>query len=154
MDEAVSNQQDERDWSVRLFVYQFLIENERPPTADETAAALGIPVEQASQAYKTLHRRHALFLEPGALDVRMAHPFSAQPTPFRVYTGGRAYYANCAWDMLGISAALHADARIEAVYADTSEVARLSVADGHVHGNGVVYFTLPFRQWYDNLIFT
>jgi hypothetical protein len=56
--------------------------------------------------------------------------------------------------MLGIPAALHANARIEALYADTGAAARVSVADDHVIGDGAVYFTLPFRQWYDNLIFT
>jgi hypothetical protein len=154
MDEAASNQLGELDWSVRLFIYQFLVEHERPPTLDETATALGIPIERAREAYESLHRRHALFLEPGTLDVRMAHPFSARPTPFRVHAGGHAYYANCAWDMLGIPAALHADARIEAVYADTGVPAQFSVVDGHVHGIGVVSFALPFRQWYDDLIFT
>jgi hypothetical protein len=154
MDEAASNQHDELDWSVRLFVYQFLVEHERPPTIDETSAALGITAEQAREAYERLHHRHALFLEPGTLDVRMAHPFSAHPTPFSVYTGTHAYYANCAWDMLGIPVALHADPRIEAVYTDTGALAQFGVTDGLVHGNGVVSFALPFRQWYDDLIFT
>jgi alkylmercury lyase-like protein len=154
MDEAVSDQQDERDWSVRLFVYQFLVEHERPPTSEETALALGVSDEQARAAYRSLHRRHALFLEPGTLDVRMAHPFSARPTPFRVHVGAHAYYANCAWDMLGIPAALHADARIDAVYPDTGEAASVSVVIDDVHGDGAVYFSLPFRQWYDDLIFT
>jgi hypothetical protein len=154
MDEAASNQHDEPDWSVRLFVYQFLVEHERPPAIDETSAALGITVERAREAYASLHHRHALFLEPGTLDVRMAHPFSARSTPFRVHIGTHAYYANCAWDMLGIPAALHADARIEAVYADTGESAQFGVTDGHIHGRGVVSFALPFCQWYDDLIFT
>jgi hypothetical protein len=154
MDEAASNQHDELDWSVRLFVYQFLVEHERPPTIDETSAALGITAEQAREAYERLHRRHALFLEPGTLNVRMAHPFSAHPTPFHVHVGTHAYYANCAWDMLGIPAALNADARIEAVYADTGASAQFGVVDGHVRGSGVVSFALPFRQWYDDLIFT
>ena len=154
MDEAVSDQQDERDWSVRLFVYQFFIEHDRPPSVDEAASALGIAVERAREAYASLHRRHALFLQPGTLDVRMAHPFSARPTPFRVHIGAHAYYANCAWDMLGIPAALHADARIDAVYSDTGETASVSVVNGAVHGAGAVYFSLPFRQWYDDLIFT
>jgi Alkylmercury lyase len=154
MDEAAQDQQDELDWSVRLFVYQFLVERERPPTADETATAMGIIVEQAREAYERLHRRHVLFLQPGTLDVRMAHPFSAHSTPFRVHIGTHAYYANCAWDMLGIPAALHAHARIEAVYADTGESAQFGVTDGHVHGSGVVSFALSFRRWYDDLIFT
>jgi hypothetical protein len=157
MDEATHDQQDRHDdldWSARLFVYRFLVERERAPTPDETATALGISVERARGAYKRLHRRHALFLEPGTLDVRMAHPFAAHPTRFRVHAGGHVYYANCAWDMLGIPAALHADAHIEAVYSDSSEHAQFTVVDGHVHGNGVVSFALPFRLWYDDLIYT
>jgi hypothetical protein len=157
VDEAAHDQHDrhdELDWSARLFVYQFLVEHERAPTPDETATALGITVERSREAYASLHRRHTLFLEPGTLGVCMAHPFSACPTPFRVHAGGHAYYANCAWDMLGIAATLHADARIEAVYTDTGEAASISVVNGDVHGAGAVYFTLPFRQWYDDLIFT
>jgi len=154
MDEAALDLQDKLDWSARLFVYRFLVENERPPTPEETALALGIGAEQAREAYVRLHRRHALFLEPGTSTIRMAHPFSVRPTPFRVHAGGRAYWANCAWDMLGVPAALHADAQIEGVYADTGEAAQLSVAGGQVQGSGVVYFALPYRQWYDDLIYT
>jgi hypothetical protein len=157
MDEAAHDQQkqhDELDWSVRFFVYQFFVEHERPPTPEETATALGITLEQAREVYVSLHRRHALFLEPETLDVHMAHPFSARPTPFRVHAGGHAYSANCAWDMLGIPAALHADAHIEAVYSDSGALALCSVVDGHVHGGGAVSFAVPFRQWYDDLIFT
>ena len=84
----------------------------------------------------------------------LAHPFSALPTPFQVHVETHAYYANCAWDMLGIPAALHADAQIEATYSDTNEVARLSVVDDRIDGDGAVYFSLPFRQWYDDLIDT
>jgi hypothetical protein len=93
MDEAVSDQQDERIWSVRLLVYQFLVEHERPPISDETALALGVSVEQAREAYRNLHRRHTLFLEPGTLDVRMAHPFFAPATAFEVHIGPHTYYA-------------------------------------------------------------
>jgi hypothetical protein len=155
MDEAAFDQQEDHDWPVRLLVYQFFVENARPPTTGEAATALGIAFEQAREAYERLHRRHALLLEPGTLDVRMANPFSARPTSFRVYVGARAYYANCAWDMLGIPAALHADARIEALYTDTGEAAYLSVSNGQLRGDdALVSFPLPFRHWYDNLIFT
>ena len=115
------DQIDDLDWSVRTAVYSFITEQTRPPTVDEAAALLGVTHERAALAFQRLNQRHALFLEPGTLDVRMAHPFSARPTPFRVHVGTHAYYANCAWDMLGIPAALHADAQIEAIYTDTGE---------------------------------
>jgi hypothetical protein len=144
------------DWAVRAFVYRSLTEQERLPTSGETAAALGLPEERAALAFQRLDRHHALFLEPGTLTIRMAHPFSALPTAFRVWANGRAYWANCAWDMLGIPAALHADAEIEAHCADERDTpVALRVAGGRVFGHGeVVHFALPFRRWYEDLVVT
>jgi hypothetical protein len=84
----------------------------------------------------------------------MANPFSAVPTAFRVQANGRAYWANCAWDALGIPAALDADARIEA-RCPAGEPIGIAVTDGQVRGEGAVaHFAVPFRQWYDDLIAT
>ena len=52
-------------------------------------------------------------------------------------------------------AALHADARIEAIYTDTGEAAYLTVSNGQLRrDDALVSFALPFRHWYDDLIFT
>jgi len=150
------DQIDDLDWSVRTAVYSFSTERMRPPTIDEAATLLGVPHERAALAFQRLNQRHALFLEPGTLTIRMAHPFSGIPTPFTVQVNGRAYFANCAWDILGIPAALHADAEIEAHYADAANTAvTLTVRDGEVHGHDeVVHFPLPFQRWYDDLLRT
>jgi hypothetical protein len=154
------DQIDDLDWSVRTAVYSFITEQTRPPTVEEAAALLGVPRERASLAFQRLNQRHALFLEPGTLNIQMAHPFSGIPTPFLVRANGRAYFANCAWDMLGIPAALHADAEIETHYADAANTpVTLSVRGGHVYGHdggteGVIHFPLPFQRWYDDLVRT
>ncbi len=44
----------------------------------------------------------------------MAWPFSGVETLFQVSVSDKTYFANCAWDSLGIPAALHTDAEIEA----------------------------------------
>lgn len=143
------------DWTVRSFVYAFLVDRARPPTVAETAAGLGIVEDRARAAYRALDRRHALFLEPGGEAIRMAYPFSGVPTPFRVRANGRAYWANCAWDAFGIPAALHADAAIEAPAAEDDAPLRLAVEGGRVLGQGeVVHFPRPFRTWYDDPIET
>ena len=150
------DQIDDLDWSVRTEVYSFITEQMRPPTVDEAAALLGVPHERVALAFRRLNQRHARFLEPGSLTIRMAHPFSGIPTPFKVRANGRAYFAHCAWDMLGIPAALHADAEIEAHYADAANTpVTLSVRDGEVHGHDeVIHFPLPFQRWYDDLVRT
>ncbi len=146
---------EDLDWTVRAFVYATIVERGRPPAVDEMAAGLGIGVAEARAAYRRLDRRHALFLDPGTDAIRMAHPFSGVPTPFRVHANGRAYWANCAWDALGIPAALHADATIDAVLAEDGAPVRLAVEGGQVRGRGeVVHVLRPFRAWYDDLIET
>lgn len=150
-----SNAADERMWSVRAFIYTHLVEHDRPPSSREAAAALSIEPEQAADAYQRLHERHAILLEPDSSAIRMANPFSGVPTGFHVEANGHTYWANCAWDALGIPAALRVDARIEAICADSQTPTLIVVAGDTVHGHReVVHFPLPLRQWYDDLIRT
>ncbi len=96
-----------------------------------------------------------LFLEPNGDEIRMANPFSAIPTGFRVRSGQKEWWANCAWDSVGIAAALGIDVQITASYPDVQQSVELQVEDGIIDGKGhQVYFPLPCRQWYDDLIFT
>jgi len=142
-------------WDVRAFVYARFAEAARPPTVAETAAHFGLSAVRAVAVYRELHARHALYVDLDTTTIRMANPFSAVPTPFRVHAGGRDYWANCAWDALGIPAALHQDATIAATWADSGEPATITVVDGRVtERDAVVHFPLPFRRWYDDQVFT
>ena len=150
----MDNNTDLFDWTVRYAVYTSILERSVPPSVDEVAEALSVNADDVRAAYERLNDRHALFLTPGSHEVRMAHPFSGVPTAFRVEAGDRAYWANCAWDALGIPAALHADARVEAPLGNSGPI-RFAIEAGSVQGwNGVVHFPLPFRRWYHDLIET
>jgi DNA-binding transcriptional MocR family regulator len=150
----VENDAELFDWTVRNAVYAAILERSVPPSVDETAAALSVSSNDVRSAYERLNDRHALFLTPGSHDVRMAHPFSGVPTAFRVEAGDHTYWANCAWDTLGIPAALHADVHIQAPIGDGESI-RFAIEAGRVQGwQGVVHFPLPFRRWYDDLIET
>jgi hypothetical protein len=142
-------------WKVRQYVYEFFVENERPPQAAEGATPFQVPAEQIQTAYRRLHENHALTLDPGTFQIRMANPLSAVPTRFRVYANERSYWANCAWDAFGVPAMLGCDARIEATCADCDERVEITVADDRVVGDDeIVHFLLPFRLWYEDLIHT
>jgi len=142
-------------WQIRHFVYNHFADTTLPPSVDETAAHFNIPTAEASEYYKELHNRHAFFLEPDTLTVRMANPFSGIPTDFKVHANGKTYYANCAWDMLGIPTVLHTDATIEAVCTESNESVKLEIKDGKVTNSDLlVHFPLPFARWYDDLVFT
>ena len=145
-------------WQVRAFIYKHFADTTLPPSIEETAQHFNISIKEAGTLYWELHNRHALFLEPETLTIRMANPFSGIPTDFRVHTNGKTYFANCAWDMLGIPAALssRSDALIEAVCAESNESVQLEIRDGEVISSELlkIHFPLAFVRWYDDLVFT
>ena len=148
---------DAFDQLVRNFIYRHFVDQGRPPSVEETALTLGADIDQTRAAFEQLHRMHAIFLEPTTQEpqIRMANPFSAFPTRFRVRTLRQSYWANCAWDMLGIPAALEADATIEAPCADCGEICFIQVSNDQVSSSGeIAHFAVPFRHWYDDLTFT
>jgi hypothetical protein len=147
-------------WDVRAFVYRYFADTTHAPGVEDTAMHFNISNEEAGQIYKELSDRHAFFLEPGTLNIRMANPFSAIPTDFKVYAMGKTYFANCAWDMLGIPAALHCDAVIDAVFTESNDLVQLEIKNGILAAEDggesrlLVHFPLPFARWYDDLVFT
>jgi len=142
-------------WQIRHFVYSHFADTTHAPSVEETAAHFNISTEEASEYYKELHNRHAFFLEPETLTIRMANPFSAIPTDFKVHANGKTYYANCAWDMLGIPIVLKCDAVIGTKFTESNDPIQLEVKDGQITNHQLlIHFPLPFSRWYDDLTFT
>lgn len=142
-------------WQIRHFVYQHFADTTLPPSAADTAAHFNISTEEAGKYYRELHNRHALFLDLETLTIRMANPFSGIPTDFKVHANGKTYYANCAWDMLGIPVVLQSDAVIEAVCTESNDLVQLEIKNGQITNYDLlIHFPLPFARWYDNLTFT
>lgn len=145
------------DQAIRNYIYHCFVETGRPPTIHQTAHALNTSPSATATAYTRLHDQHAIYLQPGSLEpqVRMANPFSAVPTPFTVRTPHQTYFANCAWDMLGIPAALHTDATSQTTCPDCGEIITIEITNGRLHAtNEIAHFLIPFRHWYDNLLHT
>jgi hypothetical protein len=147
---------DELDLRIRNHVYASFRRNGTAPSASETAAALELPAVDVADVYRRLHEAHALVLQPGDTEIRMLNPFSAVETSYRVEAGGRSWFANCAWDALGIPGALHTDGRIESACPDCGEPLELEVRAGElVRGRELlVHFVVPARRWWDDIVFT
>lgn len=87
--------------------------------------------------------------------IRMANPFSAVPTAYRVLAGGRWWYANCAWDGFGICAALHSDGTIESSCPDCGEPLTVHVRDDQPDTDTLLFHCLvPAQHWWDDIVFT
>ena len=144
------------DAEVRKYVYGRLAEGAPVPSAADTAAELGIGADEAERSYRRLHDLRALVLRPGTSEIWMAHPFSAVPTDVRVEAAdGRRWWANCAWDGLGIPAATGADAHVETRCADCGVAIELDVRGGAVApAEAVTLFVVPAARWWVDIGFT
>lgn len=146
---------DERDLALRSLTYSLFVERGRAPTADEVARAATLTVSDAHAGWRRLHDAHALVLNPATIEIRMANPFSAVPTAFRVHAAGRWWYANCAWDAFGICSALHVDGRIETSCPDCGEPIAVEVRDERPDDGGLLFHCLvPAAHWWDDIVFT
>jgi hypothetical protein len=146
---------DARVLEVRNLTYGMFVELCRAPSLEEVAGATDLSRDEVGAIWRELDRTHALVLNPATTEIRMANPFSAVPTAYRVKAAGRWWYGNCAWDAVGICAALHADGRIETSCPDCGETIALEVRDQRPADTRLFFHCLvPAVQWWDDIVFT
>ena len=145
----------EFDTSVRLHIYHHLLATGTAPAIHAVAQALDTGIADVEAAYRRLAADHLIVLTPGTLDIRMAHPFSAVPTPFRVETPRGTCWGNCIWDALGIAAAVHSNARISTTCPDCEAPLHVNIAVGALEqAAGTIHFAVPAAHWWDDIVFT
>lgn len=146
---------DERDLRLRELTYQLFVDRGRAPTLDEAASAAGFTRAELEAGWRRLHEAHALVLNPATTEIRMANPFSAVPTAYRVHARERWWYANCAWDAFGVCAALHADGHIETSCPDCGERLALDVRNQRPSDPSLLFHCqVPAAHWWDDIVFT
>jgi hypothetical protein len=85
----------------------------------------------------------------------MAPPFSGVPTAHEVEIGGQRYFANCAWDALGIPAALHREALVRSGCGQSGVPLRLEVGiQGPEPSGWLFHCQVPAARWWADLVFT
>ncbi len=140
---------------VRVRIFERLAETGSAPSSAELARTLGWRRDEVREALFRLASRRAVVLDPESGEIWMAGPFSAVPTAFRVVAEGRAWWANCAWDSLGVPATLSISARVETRCGDCGEPLTFEVDAGRgPRGEGVVHLALPAARWYEDIGYT
>jgi hypothetical protein len=143
------------DRDVRLHIYGAFVASGRPPGVAETAAALGRTEDEIEGAYRRLEQGRVIVLAPGTLNVWMANPLSAVPTPFRVETAQGSFWGSCVWDALGVVAMLGREGRVSTTCPDCGEQMTFTVEDGELGAcDGVAHFAVPAARWWENIGFT
>jgi hypothetical protein len=146
---------DERDRALRSLTYGLFAELGRAPAASEVAASGALTVADVVSGWQRLHEQHAIVLNPATAELRMANPFSAVPTAYRVRADGRWWYANCAWDAFGVCAALRTDGRIETSCPDCGEALSVEVRGQRPDDESLRFHCLvPAAHWWDDILYT
>src|SRR5258706_1693551 len=140
--------------AVRRFVFRHFVDTTRAPDVATMADAVNSTSDAVIAALKRLADLHALVLAPATASIWMAHPFSAVPTAYPVATGGRTYWANCAWDAAGGVSLVGGDGECRTRCADCGEDVAMVVRDGRMHGDGVVHYAVPPRRFWENVAYT
>jgi hypothetical protein len=145
---------DAVDIELRNATYRRFVELGRAPSPAEVAEVTGMPEESVREGWWRLHDGHALVLDDAGR-IRMANPFAANPTSFRVESAGRSWYANCAWDAFGIGAALKVDSRIHTSCPDCQTPIDIEVRDGQPDDTDLIFHVMvPASSWWSDIGYT
>ncbi len=141
--------------SLRVFIYDWIVSHGAPPTSVEIGERMGVPADVAKQEVASLNIGKTVLRHPVSGEIWMAGPFAAGRTSYRVHGARVSWWANCAWDALGIAAIVHEKVIIEGACADCGEPMRIRAShrDG-VQGSGIIHLLLPVRDWYRDIGYT
>jgi alkylmercury lyase-like protein len=143
------------DLEVKLAVCRHFAATGMRPTADQVARDVSSDISSVMEAYVRLRAQRVLLLEPDGASIRMAPPFSGVPTQHIVEAGAVTYFANCAWDALGIPAALGMPATVRSRCEQSFEPLRMDVGvEGPGRSDWVFHCLLPAARWWEDLVFT
>jgi hypothetical protein len=119
---------DAHDLALRRTIFTAFAETGAPPELDDPAS-----LQRLADAHVIVLDQHG---------IRAAHPFATHHDGARVQAQGRTWWGNCAWDALGIVAALELeDATI------TAQGLTLNEAGGF-------HVLVPAAHWWDDIGFT
>jgi hypothetical protein len=145
----------EFDVQVKLVVYNHFAEEGRRPSPNEVAARVDSDIENVLDSYQRLCAQRLLVLEADGSSIRMAPPFSGVPTQHVVEVGGHQHFTNCAWDALGVPAALHLPGMIHSRCEQSGEPFHLNVGrQGPEPSDWLFHYLVPAANWWDDIVFT
>jgi len=143
------------DTRTKLAIYGYFAETGRAPAPEETAERVGSDVESVLDAYTRLRAERVLALDPDGSSIRMAPPFSGVPTQHTVAVDGKRYFANCAWDALGIPAAFQRPGRVRSRCEQSGEPLELDVGlEGPGPSTWLFHCLVPAARWWEDIVFT
>src|SRR5690349_23580983 len=107
--------------ALRRFIYEEIFANGTPPTTGRIAAQFGVDAADARASLASMKIGKTVLPHPTTGEIWMAGPFAARPSTYRVFGNRLAWWANCAWDMLGVMVIANEPVRVETECTDCRE---------------------------------
>jgi len=141
---------------LRVYVYDQILATGAPPKSKEIAAHFAAAQQEVLDALRELKIGKTILPHPDTGEIWMAGPFSSVETPYKVMGKATEWWANCAWDMLGVAVIANEPVHIEASCCDCGEPMALDVdhRGPTFDASAVVHFLVPASHWYDDIGFT
>lgn len=145
---------DARD--LRRRAYSHILARGMPPTSVQLATHFAVKQAEVLRVLREMKIGKAILVHPSTGEIWMAGPFASSPTQYKVIGRSTQWWANCAWDMLGVASLVGERVRIETECADCGEGITLDVnsRDDTIADRSVVHFLIPAERWYDDIGFT
>jgi alkylmercury lyase-like protein len=141
--------------ALRRFIYDELIATGLPPSTGRIAAHFRVTRDAAKTALAEMKIGKTVLVHPTTGEIWMAGPFAAKRTPYEIARGAIRWWANCAWDLLGVAAIVGPPVALQAACTDCGLTFSMEVgANGPPPSDWVVHFLLPASRWYDDIGFT
>ena len=143
------------DTQIKLAIYKHFAATGSAPSTGDVAKSIEAKPEMVLESYQRLRAQRLLVLAADGSTIRMAPPFSGVPTQHVVEAEGIRYFANCAWDALGIPAALQKAANVHSRCAQSGEPFHLKVGtQGPESSDWLFHCLVPAAKWWDDIVFT
>jgi hypothetical protein len=141
--------------SLRHFVYDEMLSNGLPPSAAAIGAHFGIGADEVKGELAALKLGKTILVHPKTGEIWMAGPFASSVTPYRIVGPRQSWWANCAWDMLGVALIVNEHVQLVASCCDCGESLTLDASPARgIASDWLVHFLVPARRWYDDIGFT
>lgn len=119
------------DRDVRIAIARSIKTRGRIPTIANVAADMGKDIATVDASFARMIDGHVFIPQKDSREIYAYDPFCVGPTDFFVTAAGRVWFGICAWDALGIPAALGEAGVLETHCADCGEPLLVEVdADG------------------------
>jgi hypothetical protein len=147
----------EGDREVRIAIARSITTRGRIPTIAAVASDTGKDIATVDASFARMIEGHVFIPRKGSHEIYAYDPFCVGPTDFFVTAAGRVWFGICAWDALGIPAALGEPGVIETHCGDCGESLVVEVdADGGTEQQTwtVMQVGVSARDFWKDIYFT